>query len=120
MRFLQSENFQTSLNLLKKAEAMTPDNDRLRAATYNNFACLYRRTKKLRIALTYLEKALEIEYLHLNLSDDYEFSLQISNPADIHLNICAILSQMDKHEMALQHAMRALTMIQEELLILSR
>lgn len=27
---------------------------------------------------------------------------------------------MDKHEMALQHAMRALTMIQEELLILSR
>ena len=42
--------------------------------------------------------------------------LQISNPCDIHLNICAILSQMGKHELALQHAMKALILIQDELI----
>lgn len=41
--------------------------------------------------------------------------LQVSNPCDIHLNICAILSQMGKHELALQHSMKALILIQDEL-----
>ena len=44
-----------------------------------------------------------------------EQSLVISNPCEIHLNICAILSQMDKHELALHHAMKALILIQDEL-----
>ena len=39
----------------------------------------------------------------------------ISNPCEIHLNICAILSQMDKHDLALHHAMKALILIQDEL-----
>ena len=38
-----------------------------------------------------------------------------SNPCDIHLNICAILSLMGKHDLALQHAMKALILIQDEL-----
>jgi len=42
--------------------------------------------------------------------------LQLQNPCDIHLNICAILSQMNKHELALQHAMKALILIQDELI----
>ena len=44
-----------------------------------------------------------------------EQSLVISNPCEIHLNICAILSQMEKHELALHHAMKALILIQDEL-----
>jgi hypothetical protein len=44
-----------------------------------------------------------------------EESLVISNPCEIHLNICAILSQMDKHDLALHHAMKALILIQDEL-----
>jgi hypothetical protein len=44
-----------------------------------------------------------------------EQSLAISNPCEIHLNICAILSQMDKHDVALHHAMKALILIQDEL-----
>lgn len=44
-----------------------------------------------------------------------EESLVISNPCEIHLNICAILSQMEKHELALHHAMKALILIQDEL-----
>lgn len=93
MSFLQKENFVVALELLRKAESLTEEHERLRAVTYNNFACLFRRTKKLRGALNYLEKALEIEYSFLHESDDsVEVSLIESNPCDIHLNICAILS----------------------------
>lgn len=111
------ENFTVALELLRKAESLTDDSDRFRAVTYNNFACVFRRTKKLRSALNYLEKALEIEYNFLHVSEEaVEDCLQVSNPCDIHLNICAILSQMDKHELALQHAMKALILIQDELI----
>ena len=90
--------------MLKKAELYTEDgNPRIRAITYNNYACLFRKTKKLRNALLYLEKALEIEYRCLNfppeeinnnppISLSVEKTLIISNPCEIHLNICAILS----------------------------
>lgn len=112
MSFLQKENYAIALELLKKAEAFTDEGDRYRAVTYNNFACIFRRTKKLRSALSFLEKALEIEYNYLHFSaQSVEDCLQVSNPCDIHLNICAILSQMGKHELALQHAMKALILI---------
>jgi tetratricopeptide (TPR) repeat protein len=63
-----SENYAVALELLKKAEAYTDEGDRYRAVTYNNFACVFRRTKKLRSALAFLEKALEIEYNYLHFS----------------------------------------------------
>ena len=106
-----------ALELLRKAEALTEEGDKYRAVTYNNFACIFRRTKKLRSALSYLEKALEIEYNYLHFSDEsVDDCLQVLNPTDIHLNICAILSQMGKHELALQHSMKALILIQDELI----
>lgn len=111
------ENYAIALELLKKAEAFTDEGDRYRAVTYNNFACIFRRTKKLRSALSFLEKALEIEYNYLHFSSQaVDDCLQVSNPCDIHLNICAILSQMGKHELALQHSMKALILIQDELI----
>lgn len=58
------------MELLRKAETLTDESDRFRAVTYNNFACIFRRTKKLRSALNYLEKALEIEYNYLHNSDE--------------------------------------------------
>ena len=64
------ENFNVSFELLRKAESLTEEGDRFRAVTYNNFACVFRRTKKLRSALSYLEKALEIEYNYLHYSDE--------------------------------------------------
>lgn len=115
--FCQLENFNVALELLRKAETLTEEGDKYRAVTYNNFACIFRRTKKLRSALSYLEKALEIEYNYLHYSDDsVDDCLQVLNPTDIHLNICAILSQMGKHELALQHSMKALILIQDELI----
>ena len=87
------ENFNVALELLRKAETLTEEGDKYRAVTYNNFACIFRRTKKLRSALNYLEKALEIEYNYLHYSDQtVDDCLQVLNPTDIHLNICAILS----------------------------
>jgi tetratricopeptide (TPR) repeat protein len=112
-----AENFSVALELLRKAETLTEEGDKYRAVTYNNFACIFRRTKKLRSALSYLEKALEIEYHFLQISEEsVDQCLQVLNPTDIHLNICAILSQMGKHELALQHAMKALILIQDELI----
>ena len=65
--------------------------------------------------------ALELEYRCINAAEDQTVSqaLSISNPTEIHLNICAILSQLGKHELALHHAMKALILIQDEILELS-
>ena len=85
--------------------------------TYNNFACFYRRTGKLTTSLKYLEHALKIEYDYLNSlrsHNEYSASLLVDNPADTHLNICAILSQLNNHKLALYHAMSALALIQAE------
>jgi len=52
MAHLQSEDYKMSQELLKKAELYTENgNERIRAITYNNYACLFRKTKKLRNAL---------------------------------------------------------------------
>lgn len=69
-------------------------------------ACYYRRVGKLRTALKFLEQALSIEG-RLN---------KIDTQADTHLNICAVLSQLNKHELALNHAMSAVILLQEDLL----
>jgi tetratricopeptide (TPR) repeat protein len=119
MAHLHTDDFKMSQELLKKAELYSENgNPRIRAITFNNLACLFRKTKKLRNALSYLEKALEIEYRCLNHPPEekeqdmrVEECLVISNPCEIHLNICAILSQMDKHDLALHHAMKALILI---------
>jgi len=40
-----------------------------------------------------------------------------SAASDTHLNICAVLSLMGRHEEALSHAMQALILLQEEMLL---
>ena len=93
------------LELLKKAEILTERDERGRAVTYNNLACYYRRQGKLHAALTNLLKALKIE---ARLE-------HVDNPADTHLNMCAVLSQLGRHAGALEHAQSALILLQEEL-----
>ena len=112
MAHLQKEDFKICKELLSKAELFTENNKRLKAITFNNYACLFKKTNKLRNALSYLEQALDLEYTCLNNAQEFvEDSLKVSNPCEIHLNICAILSQMEKHELALHHAMKALILI---------
>lgn len=40
---------------------------------------------------------------------------RVEHPADTHLNICAVLSQIGRHQGALEHAQSALILLQEEL-----
>ena len=56
MTYLQQEDYNLVLELLKKAEILTEKDAAARAATFNNFACYYRRQGKLHAALQYLQK----------------------------------------------------------------
>jgi tetratricopeptide (TPR) repeat protein len=40
----------------------------------------------------------------------------VQNAADTHINACAVLSQLGRHQQALEHAQSALILLQEELL----
>ena len=102
-----AEDFAMVLELLKKADILTERDPPGRAVTYNNLACYYRRQGKLHAALSYLQKSLKIE---AGLSRD-----EVENPADTHLNMCAVLSQLGRHQTALEHAQSALILLQEEL-----
>jgi len=104
--YLKKDDVKSALDLLKKSEVLCENNELGKAMTYNNMACYYRRVGKLRTALKFLEQALSIEG-RLN---------KIDTQADTHLNICAVLSQLNKHELALNHAMSAVILLQEDLL----
>ena len=103
--YLTQDNFQMAMELIKKAEALSEPYEFLRAVTYNNLACYYRRQNKLRTALKYLEKALQLNTAH---SDAV-------NRASTHLNLCAVLSQLGRHAVALEQAQSALILLQEQL-----
>jgi len=105
LRYLQSEDLEAAYGLLRKAEVLTGNDDLISAVTYNNLACYYRRKGRLRIALQYLQRALRIE----------TSSNAVVNPAGTRLNLCAVLSQLGKHEEALQHAQASVILLQEEL-----
>merc|ERR1712187_468336 len=75
----------------------------LRAVTYNNMGCFYKSMGRLHTALQYLRKAQKIEE---------RSNGRCQNPAGTHLNLCALLSQMGKHQEALQHADRALKQLE--------
>ncbi|CAG9310442.1 unnamed protein product [Blepharisma stoltei] len=98
--YLQREDFHLALDLLKRAEALCGKDEVAKVKTLNNLACYYRQSGKLRIAQNYLQKALGIP----------------KNLAVTHLNMCAVLSQMLKHEEALSHAMEAVIILQDELI----
>merc|ERR1719498_602488 len=93
---------------LKYAEAILIANQKeggntsLLAITCNNLGCYYKKTGKLHAALSYLRRALEIE-VTLGTND--------VTVAGTHINICSILSKLEKHDKAAQHALCALELI---------
>lgn len=109
MKLLEQEKLEASLDFLKRAENIVQNTAQSKATTFNNMACYYRRTGKLRAALSYLIQALGLE-------------LKLDKPrtlADTHLNICAVLSQLSRHDEAHQHAMLSIILVQDELLKLT-
>ena len=106
MSFLNKGDMSTSLDLLKRAESLSDQHTDLRASVLNNLACYYRKLGKPRTALIYLDKAREIE---ANASSP-------KTVANTHLNYCAILSELGKHDESLTHIMKAVIVLQEELM----
>lgn len=106
-----ADNHLLAYELLKKAEILTSPSGyildkkmrmKLRAVTFNNFGCFYKRRGKLHAALQYLAKALKIELT----------SEEVDNPAGTHLNLCATLSQLGRHGPALEHAQCAIELLE--------
>ena len=66
---------------------------RLRAVTFNNMGCYYERRNKLLKSLEFLDRALKLE-LRVKLVED---------PSATHLNLCRVLSRLERPEAAFQH-----------------
>jgi len=125
MTFLQQDQFDVTLELLKKAEVLSDSHPSIRAVTYNNIACYYRKRNKLRTALQYCRKALGIE---TKISSGGGTTARASDAAstapsqggvvraaDTHLNMCTILSELHHHDKAIIHARIALKLLLMEL-----
>jgi tetratricopeptide (TPR) repeat protein len=107
MDHLRKGQHKQAFEQLKYAEAVLGERQgeeptNLLAVTCNNLGCYYKKVGKLHAALSYLRKSLKIE---VNLQTDDV------TVAGTHLNICAILSKLDKHDKAAQHATCALELI---------
>merc|ERR1719424_2502977 len=94
----------------KYAEAMLLANQQdssgttLLSVTCNNLGCYYKKVGKFHGALSYLRRALKMEV---------ELKTHEVTLAGTHLNICAILSKLEKHDKAVQHALSALELINQ-------
>jgi len=107
MEALRKGQTKAAFEQFKYAEAILIANQAesgtsLAAVTCNNLGCYYKKVGKLHGALSYLRRALQME---VDLGTD-EVTL-----AGTHLNICAILSKLEKHDKACQHALQALELI---------
>merc|ERR1719473_1966936 len=108
MDSLRKGNHKAAFEQLKCAEAVLLANQRedentnLLAVTCNNLGCYYKKVGKLHGALSYLRRALKMEV---------ELKTHEVTLAGTHLNICAILSKLEKHDKAVQHALSALELI---------
>lgn len=110
MQYLAQGQFEQCLAMLRKAEAITaPGNFRkcqsLQILTFNNIGCCYRKLGKLKSALKYLKEAAQIG----------SGCAHVKNLSITHLNLCAIQSQLGRHDLALEHAQAAIFHTQEEL-----
>ena len=107
MEYLRNQNYKSALLYLTKAEEILSygnvnNLNKLYEITLNNFGCFYKQTGNPISALNYLRKALEIEK---------ENPGDTNNLAGTHLNICAILSQIDDHHKALSHGLKAMNIL---------
>lgn len=105
MQLLGKGDQSTSLGLLRRAESLASKSE-MQVEVWKCFACYYGGAGKHFRALTYLDKASEVER-----------KLQaVQGAAKTHLNYCAILSQLGRHDKALSHALRAVMMMQDDML----
>lgn len=110
MTLLRDQNFSKALASLKEASGLiddvhSPDKKlKLQGITLNNFGCFYKRSKMPNVALKYLSKACKREVIG---------AVDNVNLAATHLNMCAIYSELGKHEIALQEGVMALELMKK-------
>lgn len=108
MESLHTKNYTAAKSLLHRSLEMLkyPESSdsilKLKSVTYNNLGILYKHIKDYEKSLHYLTLALEVSD---NLQNDDQ------NKAGTHLNICAIRSEINQHEKALQHALIAVKIL---------
>ena len=93
------------MEVLKAAEKRSQIAKKFRSITFNNLACIYKRIGKLRSAQKYLEQAISTEMK----------SASSDTTADTYLNLCAVLSQLGKHESALENITMAIFLLQDQM-----
>ena len=109
MNYLKEENYSLALETLQSADKMLKtidqaSNNKLQAITLNNFGCFYKRINKPNVALRFLKKACQKESIE---------PVDNTNLAGTLLNICAIYSQLGKHDLALEHGCKALHLVEK-------
>jgi len=112
MDLLRSERNKDAFDHFKYAEAVLlanakeSDNTSLLAITCNNLGCYYMKIRKYHGALSYLRRALKMEV---------ELKTDETTLAGTHLNLCAILSKLEKPRKAVQHALCALELMHKRI-----
>ena len=96
MQMLQRDDFLGCHALLRRAQARGQGDRAMLAITLNNLACYHRRRGHLKVALAHLAKAVEIE---ARCDGAHK-------PADTHLNMCAVQSELGNHHEAMCAAQR--------------
>lgn len=102
MDLLHSGRIEPAYRLLVEAKRKAETNPGLMAITLNNLGCYYKRIGKPMHALKQLYEALRLESLP---------PVNSTALAGTHLNICAIRSQLGKHQSALAEALKALEVL---------
>jgi len=109
---MKEGNLKDAFEQFKYAEAillanqLEGDSTALLATTCNNLGCYYKKVGKFHGALSYLRRALKMEV---------ELSAAEVSLAGTHLNLCAVLSKLEKHDKAVQHALMALEMMNRKI-----
>ena len=119
MAHLRADEHRGALSYLRQAEWLSADDGPMLSATLNCLASYYRRRGKLRMALSALLRALEVERRcekrcerRSESAPDQTF---LHTPADTHMNISHLFAEMDDHHQAMHHAHAALALLEAEL-----
>lgn len=112
MEFLKAGRNKDAFDNFKYAEAVLlanagqSANQSLMAVTCNNLGCYYMKVRKYDGALSYLRRALKMEV---------ELKTDETTLAGTHLNLCSILSKLEKPRKAVQHALSALELMHKRI-----
>jgi len=112
MELLRAGRNKDAFDHFKYAEAILlanqkeSDNTSLLSITCNNLGCYYMKVQKYHGALSYLRRALKMEV---------ELKTDETTLAGTHLNLCAILSKLEKPRKAVQHALCALELMHKRI-----